>query len=502
MPQTPHTIFPANLNGLGLAWSLQNFTVVIMQIITLFVASLVACASPNPNCPADFTDNGQVDTDDLLYVMQHWGRCDTDNILLVVNNWGDCPAIAVQIKRVRMIGAGDNGNHFCKGENAVLHEPVTSAFSNEVKMLEIDSTESGAATNSRMAGISTLSGVTCGASAYYNETHLRCRRAIQFGSKRGEQIFCILNAVGTRLFDIVARTSDDLALYDKGSTSMPIEIGSETYADDEKVILWIDFFMGGTTGDGRVSVRVSDERDRTIETISTAGVDFGDADGGEIIGDCFDGMVLDRSVGECVINVGENSHDTINGFLPNDTRTQWIRADTRTSSANGWTVQGTSDYGAAVRVNDSTNASNGTYIRYPSSAGTGSGSTITFDLQSIESTDLDSGTAAVYGVTVRMDCWSDLSASTEQLQLTWHYSGADYSMTNGAQCGKFVLSNGGHPHTRCLGFFGISGTAYIGPDNKPWDVEAIADSTISVTVTNDAIARNVTCLAVGVTFSP
>lgn len=43
-------------------------------------------------CQADFTLNGEVDVDDLLFVINHWheGNVDSNDLILVVNSWGAC----------------------------------------------------------------------------------------------------------------------------------------------------------------------------------------------------------------------------------------------------------------------------------------------------------------------------------------------------------------------------------------------------------------------------
>ncbi len=63
-------------------------------------------------CPADITGNGFIDVDDLLAVINGWGKCagpcppcapdiappagncnvDVDDLLAVINAWGSCPS--------------------------------------------------------------------------------------------------------------------------------------------------------------------------------------------------------------------------------------------------------------------------------------------------------------------------------------------------------------------------------------------------------------------------
>jgi hypothetical protein len=62
--------------------------------------AMLTCSAP---CTADVTDNGVVDVDDLLLVINSWGPCtgcaadmtgnnvvDVDDLLTIINGWGPC----------------------------------------------------------------------------------------------------------------------------------------------------------------------------------------------------------------------------------------------------------------------------------------------------------------------------------------------------------------------------------------------------------------------------
>lgn len=73
-------------------------------------AALLA-ATPGPDCEGDITGDNEVNVDDLLQVVNHWGTCpvppascssdfmpeggngivDVDDLLGVILNWGACP---------------------------------------------------------------------------------------------------------------------------------------------------------------------------------------------------------------------------------------------------------------------------------------------------------------------------------------------------------------------------------------------------------------------------
>jgi subtilisin family serine protease len=60
-----------------------------------------AVLSVMQDCPADFDDDGDVDTEDLLFLLAHWGTSggdtdgdgDTDaaDLLNLLADWGECP---------------------------------------------------------------------------------------------------------------------------------------------------------------------------------------------------------------------------------------------------------------------------------------------------------------------------------------------------------------------------------------------------------------------------
>ena len=65
-----------------------------------FPAILELCGEPDP-CPADFDDDGQVGTSDLLHLLACWGQpcgdldgdddTDTNDLLILLASWGPCP---------------------------------------------------------------------------------------------------------------------------------------------------------------------------------------------------------------------------------------------------------------------------------------------------------------------------------------------------------------------------------------------------------------------------
>jgi len=69
---------------------------------------------PNRDCPADLDEDGEVDVEDLLLLLQAWGTCpigslciesvvcpdqtvDTQDLLALLGSWGDCTGTAEDI---------------------------------------------------------------------------------------------------------------------------------------------------------------------------------------------------------------------------------------------------------------------------------------------------------------------------------------------------------------------------------------------------------------------
>lgn len=417
---------------------------------------------------------------------------------------------ATVLKRFRTTGRNSPGQHYQDNETAQLPPLEASPFPNEVWAQTIDTSTSYTAQNSRFASIRT-SGSNIGGAGSYNIQAINFHFAYRFSSTKGESIFTITtpdvaSVPSTRIMDFLQNSAGKIEVYDFTSTATPVLTGTHVYTANDRVYFRIQFDMGATEGTGSITIQTYDVTTRAlIETITGSNIDFGDpvtvyASGDSKIGRGYYGRTVSR--GGNVIGTYGEGYAITGGFLPFGAFVNWQYPTRMISAANGWAVNGTTDYVDAVKSFDSTSADLGKYISHATSTGTGSGTRINYGFS--QSTGLKpSNQNTIYGVTVCMDGWSTTTNLNDypNENLYYRYNGVDYSIAN-ITMPILVAGDGGNPHTRCIQYFDESGGTYLGPDGLPWTQRKIQDSSIGVEVADDANGRiYITDVMMGVMYA-
>lgn len=409
---------------------------------------------------------------------------------------------ASELERFNMMGRNSPGNHFQDPENRELPPLSTSPF-NENYAQTIDTTGSYTASSSRLTG---LDNTFFGATGNFLTQNLYLKVPFQFATNSftNEGLISVITGGSlTRLLDITHGTGKFgvLQVYDKDNSVTPAVTGTRTYTVGSKVLFKLYMDMGATTGNGVFTLQVFDFTSGVLlETLSGSGLDFGDFDGGQTIDTVYMGRVIGRG-GHLAGTWGEGVASA-DGFFPNGAKSVWMKASTRTSSANGWLVFGTTDYAEAVKEYDSKNGSEGKYIYRNTSGGTGVGTQITYGFEGSDGYNQIGSASQIYGVSACLDGWSDSAGSASRYQIVFNYKGVDYTLTTPTQMNPFVLGDGGYPHTRCLGYFDESAGVYNAPDGLPWDKTALKNSTLGTYITNDSDGVNITSIMIGVYLQP